>query len=149
MLNDSSPIRGEPTLPDAPPSSTRFFDRARTRSSSPRHFWPAHRSRSREDPFVPINPYKFLLPDGRKRELMMDYGDQIIRQLYLLLFFRLPSIYFTRVGRVFEYAELSAPEVQKMIHLGGSSFLRDRDWNPDNVPASLNRQRCPLHFALT
>ena len=46
---------------------------------------------------------------------------------------------------MFEYAELSKPELQRMIELGGSSFLRDRDWSPNNVPASLMR-KCLLSW---
>jgi hypothetical protein len=42
--------------------------------------------------------------------------DFLPRQLYLSLLLGLPSLYFTRVARVFEDAELSKPDIKKMVH---------------------------------
>ena len=116
-------------------------EQSRTRSLSPRRFWPTSRSRSRDDAFVPLNPYHFdhdCRYDGFAGTMLL-YVSQCLRQFYLLLLFHLPSVYFGRVRGIFEYAELSKPEVKRMIELGGSSFLRDRDWHPNNVPPSLHR----------
>ena len=113
-------------------------EQSRTRSSSPRRFWPMSRSRSRDDPFVPVNPYHFNHDHGC-HGFPGTILIQFFRQFYLLLLFRLPSVYFGRVRGIFEYAELSKPELKRMIELGGSSFLRDRDWYPNNVPPSLSR----------
>ena len=36
------------------------------------------------------------------------------KQIYLLLLLRLPSLYFSRVARIFEDADMSLPEIKKM-----------------------------------
>ncbi|GAB1528212.1 hypothetical protein RhiTH_011404 [Rhizoctonia solani] len=46
---------------------------------------------------------------------MLKCWDQALRQMYRHFLLRLPSVYFTRVSKVFEEAELSRVEVQKMI----------------------------------
>ena len=35
-------------------------------------------------------------------------------QIYLYMLFRLPSLYFSRVARIFEEAEMTLPELKKM-----------------------------------
>jgi len=40
--------------------------------------------------------------------------DTVPRQIYLHCMFRLPSLYFSRVTRIFEEAEMSMPEIKKM-----------------------------------
>lgn len=41
--------------------------------------------------------------------------DTLPRQIYLHTLFRLPALYFSRVSRIFEDAEVSKHEVQRMI----------------------------------
>lgn len=41
--------------------------------------------------------------------------DTLPRQIYLHTLFRLPALYFSRVARIFEDAEVSKHEVQRMI----------------------------------
>lgn len=43
------------------------------------------------------------------------FVDSLPRQLYLHVLFRLPALYFTRVSRIFEDAEVSRHEIQRMI----------------------------------
>jgi hypothetical protein len=94
-----------------------------------------------------VDPYTYasLTPSpkhghwSRLAEILLFYPFEFTKQVYLLSLFRLPSVYFSRVGRVFEFAELTKSELQRMIELGGSAFVRDRDWNPHNVPPSLSR----------
>jgi hypothetical protein len=43
------------------------------------------------------------------------FVDTLPRQVYLHCLFRLPALYFTRVSRIFEDAEVSKHEVQRMI----------------------------------
>ncbi|KAL6304139.1 hypothetical protein BKA93DRAFT_311003 [Sparassis latifolia] len=43
------------------------------------------------------------------------FADVLPRQVYLILLLRLPALYFSRVARVFEDAEVSKPDVQRMI----------------------------------
>lgn len=150
--NPPSPTPGPAADPEPPINHTNSLSGSRTRSMSPLHFWPLHRSRSREDPFIPVDPYTYtsLTPSpkrgqcSRLAEMILFYPFEFTKQLYLFLLFRLPSVYFSRVGRVFEFAELTKSELQRMIELGGSAFLKDRDWNPTNVPPSLNRAFSPM-----
>ena len=46
--------------------------------------------------------------------------DTLPRQLYLNFLLYLPAMYFSRVARIFEDAEVSKPEIQRMIDCGGS-----------------------------
>ncbi|KAF8596100.1 hypothetical protein BDV93DRAFT_411825, partial [Ceratobasidium sp. AG-I] len=91
------------------------------------------------------------------------FWDQVLRQVYRHFLLRLPSVYFTRVSKVFEEAELSRVEVQKMIDAGKRArssrirgrnvgqgpravtvdsmdfFPTDREWTTPVVSPSLNR----------
>ncbi|RDB20239.1 hypothetical protein Hypma_012623 [Hypsizygus marmoreus] len=51
--------------------------------------------------------------------------DTLPRQVYLHILLRLPAMYFTRVAKIFEDAEVSRPDIQRMIESGGggSAFL--------------------------
>lgn len=50
--------------------------------------------------------------------------DTLPRQLYLNLLLFLPAMYFSRVAKIFEDAEVSRPDIQRMIESGGgSAFL--------------------------
>ncbi|KAF8638241.1 hypothetical protein AX17_002263 [Amanita inopinata Kibby_2008] len=43
--------------------------------------------------------------------------DTIPRQIYLHLLLRLPSLYFSRVARIFEDADLTLPEIARLAHV--------------------------------
>ncbi|KAA1477487.1 hypothetical protein DENSPDRAFT_885140 [Dentipellis sp. KUC8613] len=140
--------------------------------------WPAlHRAHSREDPFVPVDPFRaryafslsrcfhrvgpssltspsgsgydvssahstsfsvftdvdvecdlddtcvccslFCTGTGREskqwRATRLFFTDTLPRQMYLHLLMRLPSLYFSRVARIFEDAEVSRPDIHRMI----------------------------------
>ncbi|KDQ52028.1 hypothetical protein JAAARDRAFT_62179 [Jaapia argillacea MUCL 33604] len=62
--------------------------------------------------------------------------DTIPRQLYLNLLLRLPKLYFSRVARIFEDAEVSRPDIQRMIDAGCGR----RD-NPDGSAPEARRGR--------
>lgn len=51
--------------------------------------------------------------------------DTFPRQVYLHLLLRLPAMYFTRVARIFEDAEVSRPDIQRMIDTrgGGGAYM--------------------------
>ncbi|KAF5371506.1 hypothetical protein D9615_009585 [Tricholomella constricta] len=51
--------------------------------------------------------------------------DTLPRQVYLNILLRLPAMYFSRVAKIFEDAEVSRPDIQRMIESGGggSGFL--------------------------
>lgn len=138
----SPPLDGRPN--DIPLSASHAKSHSSpARSPSPlRNFlWPLHRSHSREEPFVPVDPYKFNLffPPQTLQHLL----SQLVRQLYRHFLLRLPSIYFTRVSRVFEDAEVSRPEVQRMIegrNIGEAyRWPADYEWVAPNVSPSLIR----------
>ena len=46
--------------------------------------------------------------------ILVFFIDTLPRQVYLHLMLRLPSLYFSRVTRIFEDAEMSMPEIKKM-----------------------------------
>ncbi|KAG2126228.1 hypothetical protein DEU56DRAFT_903495 [Suillus clintonianus] len=55
--------------------------------------------------------------------------DTFPRQLYLHLLFRLPSLYFSRIARIYEDAELSRPDIQRLIDACASQTQ-----NPSSSP---------------
>ncbi|KAF9224568.1 hypothetical protein BS17DRAFT_766562 [Gyrodon lividus] len=89
--------------------------------------------------------------------------DTLPRQIYLHLLLRLPSLYFSRIARVYDDAQLSKPDLERMIqcypsssqprqHLRTSSpippgahYHRDpalpfpEEWTTTNVPPALVR----------
>lgn len=54
------------------------------------------------------------------------FTDTLPRQIYLHLLLRLPALYFSRVVRIFEEAEVSKQEIQKMI----DACAPDGDFDP-------------------
>ena len=120
--------------------------------------WNLHRTHSRDEPFVPVNPWQSHLrwfgspsstpqrrpldlgaechdtftaclplpvqctdPSSRFRTWVSNLGvffaDSLPRQMYLYILLRLPALYFTRVARIFEDAEISKHELQRMIQI--------------------------------
>jgi hypothetical protein len=76
--------------------------------------------------------------------------DTLPRQVYLHFHLRLPSLYFSRVARIFEDAAVSRPEIQRITDayesVGMASNLTTRivlpfpeDWVPPNVSPALAR----------
>lgn len=189
--NSVGPPTRSPSLPGTP-----------RRSSSPRGVLPLRsflgrfspgRGINREEPFVPINPFRLhaplsLNPFARcfgKRPPLPDVElpvpgsqlelprpcvcvpllgsarfhdahtlafDTLPRQFYLHLQLRLPSLYFSRVARIFEDAAVSRPEIQRIIDAYESTGtpsvqnLTSRivlpfpeDWVPPNVSPALAR----------
>ncbi|KAJ3964389.1 hypothetical protein EV361DRAFT_955992 [Lentinula raphanica] len=60
------------------------------------------------------------------RMLQIFFLDTLPRLIYLHLLLRIPSMYFSRVARIFEDAEVSKPDIQRMVEAcgrGGSHFL--------------------------
>ncbi|CAE6420856.1 unnamed protein product [Rhizoctonia solani] len=117
----NSPGRGTPTRgygARGTPIKGHSLGGTRSRSQSPRRFWPLSRMSSPGEPWEAKDPYRlhFKLDKlRRRRDTMLKCWDQGLRQLYRHFLLRLPSVYFTRVSKVFEEAELSRVEVQKMI----------------------------------
>lgn len=50
-------------------------------------------------------------------------GDVLPRLIYLNLLLRLPALYFSRVARVFRDAEISRPDIERMIEAGEYCIL--------------------------
>ncbi|PCH41740.1 hypothetical protein WOLCODRAFT_132098 [Wolfiporia cocos MD-104 SS10] len=190
-LSGEGSLKGGQTPQQLPPSDLRY---SRTRNLSPqpgkeahtptsrspsqsraasplrRLQWAIHRAHAREDPFVPVDPFKpslfgtgkrgqssecpspreprsdeskddkdddvwvgclplpVLSPQDKARAKKKEHcwrkfasdtqiflTDTLPRQAYLILLLGLPAIYWSRVARVFEDAELSRPDVQRMI----------------------------------
>ncbi|KZT23200.1 hypothetical protein NEOLEDRAFT_1180253 [Neolentinus lepideus HHB14362 ss-1] len=127
-----------------------------SRATSPLRFlpWPTlHRAHSREEPFIPVDPFKLRLyfaqhhtehdsddattcclclpfPCSTITQSSLKYPDYLTnanffivdtlpRIIYLHLLLRLPSLYFSRVARIFEDAEVSRPDIQRMVDATG------------------------------
>ncbi|KAI0059345.1 hypothetical protein BV25DRAFT_1860623 [Artomyces pyxidatus] len=170
---------------------SRSRSRSHSRAASPlRHIldrFPLHRSHSREEPFVAVDPWRMQqnpfgaftrrLSGSRKGEGDSESKSEIEklpgcfcmpllhsskfhaghvflfdtfpRQLYLHTLMRLPSLYFSRVARIFEDAEVSRPDIQRMIDAcvtvkddGDHGPVRlpfPEDWNPPHVSPALAR----------
>ncbi|KAG1776078.1 hypothetical protein EV702DRAFT_1198692 [Suillus placidus] len=132
---------------------------SQSRAASPMRIfsWPGfHRRETREEPFVPQNPFQRRNPlrrfsigspefhDGESfdpncedvlkqclprpitctpfktsrrflRSSRYFLMDTLPRQIYLHLLLRLPSLYFSRIARIYEDAELSRPDIQRLI----------------------------------
>ncbi|KAF8075802.1 hypothetical protein FPV67DRAFT_1469317 [Lyophyllum atratum] len=73
------------------------------------------------------------------------FADTLPRQAYLNILLRLPAMYFTRVARIFEDAEVSRPDIQRMIESGGggSAFIVPSASEPVTIATvdSTNRGR--------
>jgi hypothetical protein len=115
------------------------------------HLPDLRRFRSREEPFVAIDPFRaslhwpglrlFFSPGAHDHEHIGPDGQPIAcgcvrvlhsprfhalhtfalevlpRHAYLHALLRLPSLYFTRVARLFEDADVSRPDIQRMIDM--------------------------------
>jgi hypothetical protein len=169
-INTVSPRNDTPgsLTPSRPPS----------RAASPLRFlqqWALHRTHSRDEPFIPIDPFKWhfricsprstnnqslpitccipIVPIQDDRGL---FSDTLPRQLYLSLLLRLPAVYFSRVARIFEDAEVSRNDMQRIIESNRPSKLSTasnratnnaaptvlpfpEDWTPPAVSPALAR----------
>ncbi|KAG1840906.1 hypothetical protein DFJ58DRAFT_84489 [Suillus subalutaceus] len=133
---------------------------SQSRAASPMRMFASwtgfHRKETREEPFVPQNPFQRRNPLRRfsigSPEIHNDQSfdpncedslkqclprpitcsplkssrrflrssryflmDTLPRQIYLHLLFRLPSLYFSRIARIYEDAELSRPDIQRLV----------------------------------
>jgi len=164
-------------------------------------FSPLGRAQSREEPFIPVDPFRLHAPislnpfarcfGARRRPTdeeaassgQGDAGssymnlapcstcacvsffgsarfhnahtlafDTLPRQLYLHSQLRLPSLYFTRVARIFEDAAVSRPEIRRildMVEASETEHVQGRtrtvglpfpeEWVPPNVSPALAR----------
>ncbi|KAF8173814.1 hypothetical protein K438DRAFT_1771979 [Mycena galopus ATCC 62051] len=113
---------------------------SRSRAASPLRIFQhlsASLHRRKDDPFVPVNPFEFTRagfyscfglrwttsnsePDTNMstKHARIFITDTLPRQVYLYLLLRLPSMYFSRVARIFEDAEVSRPDIERMIDAG-------------------------------
>ncbi|KIJ33183.1 hypothetical protein M422DRAFT_35560, partial [Sphaerobolus stellatus SS14] len=100
------------------------------------------RSHPRPEPFVPRDPYQLTIVHPPKG-ILLHLLCQILLQFYRHLLLRLPSIYFARVSHVFVDAEVSRPEVQRMIdernQHEGYWWPADHEWVSPNVSSSMIR----------
>ncbi|KIY44695.1 hypothetical protein FISHEDRAFT_77314 [Fistulina hepatica ATCC 64428] len=122
----------------------------------------------RHDPFVPVDPFSshseicfsaFFrrrlhdleqgappcgpAPDWKAIAILLT--DTLPRKFYLFLFLCLPSMYFSRVACVFRDAEVSRPDIERIVRAADSS-ARDalpfpEDWAPPVVSPALARFR--------
>ncbi|KIK92789.1 hypothetical protein PAXRUDRAFT_146559 [Paxillus rubicundulus Ve08.2h10] len=72
-----------------------------------------------DNPFCCLSPLT-CAPKDRFHSLLRNaryfIADTLPRQIYLHMLLRLPSLYFSRIARVYEDAQLSKPDLDRMIH---------------------------------
>ncbi|ESK93150.1 hypothetical protein Moror_1086 [Moniliophthora roreri MCA 2997] len=73
---------------------------------------------------------QYFYPDRMHRIQTSSWSfftDSLPRMVYLHLLLRLPSMYFSRVARIFEDAEVSKPDIQRMMEgcFGGAAVYTD------------------------
>lgn len=121
-----------------------------SRNSPLRRFWPLGRTQSREEPFQAHDPYKFRIhvlscsSEGMERSqaLLSSFAIQlreIVVQIYRHCLLRVPSMYFTRVSRIFEEAEVSRPDIERMIQGCAMGLDFPHEWAPPQVSPALSR----------
>lgn len=173
MIGENNPISPRnDTLGSLTPS------RSPSRAASPLRFlqqWALHRAHSRDEPFIPIDPFKWhfricsprssdnqtlpitcCIPVAPIQDDRGFFSDTLPRQLYLSLLLRLPAVYFSRVARIFEDAEVSRNDMQRIIESNRPSKLSTtsnqatnnvappvlpfpEDWTPPAVSPALAR----------
>jgi hypothetical protein len=72
---------------------------------------------------------------SRTRYIMVLLFETIPQQIYLHFLLRLPSLYFSRVARIFEDAELSLSDIERM------AVMRMEEWHSNSKIAD----RIPTH----
>jgi hypothetical protein len=180
--------RSRPGSPTRSPSPSRFL----ARRTFLGRFSPLGRVQSREEPFIPIDPFRLHIPlslnsiawccgacsqsadveaavsgsqtntcctcacvpffGSRFHNAHIVAFDTIPRQLYLHSQLRLPSLYFSRVARIFEDAAVSRPEIQRIMDAcesvgaegaqmstTGMVLPFPEEWVPPNVSPALAR----------
>ncbi len=73
---------------------------------------------------------------ARYRATAAFVGKTLPRQIYLHLLLRLPSLYFSRVTRIFEEADLTLPELKKMA-LETASQVSPNNFDPRWLEAGI------------
>lgn len=173
LLGDNNPASPRSATPTSLTPS-----RSASRAASPLRFlqqWALHRTHSRDEPFIPIDPFKWnfrICSPGSTDDQSLPlaccipltqvsddrglFSDTLPRQLYLCLLLWLPAVYFSRVARIFEDAEVSRNDMQRIIESSRPSKLPTssrraannvappilpfpEDWTPPAVSPALAR----------
>lgn len=138
-------------------SSSHDRNNSPSRQGGLRLFWPLARMNSREEPFVPENPFKnsfhffssaqeeieSLEAGLRRKRAELEFRSPSLRhialQIFSLVLLRIPSVYFSRMTRIFEEAEVTRTEMQRLIDGVAQGWDLTRDWAPPNVSPALAR----------
>ncbi|KAF9651039.1 hypothetical protein BDM02DRAFT_3111358 [Thelephora ganbajun] len=174
----AKPVGDNPASPRSDTPGSLTPSRSASRAASPLRFlqqWALHRTHSRDEPFIPVDPFKWhfrICSPGSTDEQSLPitccipitpvsddqglFSDTLPRQLYLCLLLRLPAVYFSRVARIFEDAEVSRNDMQRIIESNRPSKLSaasrrgvnnavqpilpfPEDWTPPAVSPALAR----------
>ncbi|KAJ3508186.1 hypothetical protein NLJ89_g5893 [Agrocybe chaxingu] len=84
------------------------------------------------DDLLPIQEVKTSFANAR-----IFITDTLPRELYLNLLLRLPAMYFSRVARIFEDADVSKPDIQRMIDASNTGGMRRPS---TTIPANLTTE---------
>ncbi|KAL0954994.1 hypothetical protein HGRIS_003920 [Hohenbuehelia grisea] len=105
-----------------------------------------------EHPYVVAFQHKPNNPNGSPRVLntivsITPYLFSVIPcQLYLHILLRMPSLYFSRVTRVFEDADLSMPDIKEMLFTAGDDIYQLNWYGPQHRAMSPSVARFKLSW---
>jgi hypothetical protein len=85
------------------------------------------------DDLIPVDSIQNFFKDAR-----LFVADTLPREIYLNLLLRLPSMYFCRVARIYEDADVSRPDIQRMIDNSGGIGSRGRSVSAPQPPSSVH-----------
>lgn len=89
------------------------------------------------DDLIPVTSVKTFFSDCQ-----IFFSDTLPRELYLNFLLRLPAMYFSRVARIFEDAEVSRPDIQRII----DASCRGTRGTPSRTNAGPNANTEPHSF---
>lgn len=84
-------------------------------------FMPQHVAITIQQAFQPVDPYDLWVTryeNHRPYSAFSNAIDMILRQVYRHVLLRIPSMYFSRVSRVFRTARISGKDIQDMRGTG-------------------------------
>ncbi|KAF8905728.1 hypothetical protein CPB84DRAFT_562685 [Gymnopilus junonius] len=85
------------------------------------------------DDLLPVDSMRSLFYDSR-----LFITDILPREIYLNFLLRLPAMYFSRVARIFEDANVSKPDILRMINTSGGSVRQPSGVPPIPVGGSMD-----------
>jgi len=101
------------------------FDEAKALWNLPDHPTQTHYEETKsiayhqlKDDFLPTDPYDFSVYHWNETAQILNILDQIVRQSYRHFLFRMPSMYFSRVAKVFYNSRIKVEDLTQLKKAG-------------------------------